>query len=57
VIQEKIVGGHPKFCLCSSTFVIDKKGVVRHILRDVSPKAHVEEVLKVCKTLAVAHAN
>jgi peroxiredoxin len=37
--------------------VIDKKGVVRHILRDVSPKAHVEEVLKVCKTLAVAHAN
>ena len=51
------MGGHPKFCLCSSTFVIDKKGVVRHILRDVSPKAHVEEVLKVCKTLAVAHAN
>ena len=51
VIQEKIVDGHQKQCLCRSTFVIDKKGVVRHILQDVSPKAHVEEVLKVCKSL------
>jgi peroxiredoxin Q/BCP len=58
VIQEKIVDGHPKFCLCRSTFVIDRKGVVRHILRDVNPKAHVDEVLKVCKTLhSAAHAN
>jgi peroxiredoxin Q/BCP len=58
VIQEKIVDGHPKFCLSRSTFVIDKKGVVRHILLDVNPKAHVEEVLKVCKTLnSKAHAN
>jgi peroxiredoxin Q/BCP len=48
VIQEKIIDGRPKFCLCRSTFVIDKKGVVRHILRDVNPKAHVEEVLKIC---------
>ena len=51
VIEEKIVNGHPKWCLCRSTFVIDKKGVVRHILQDVNPKAHVDEVLKVCKTL------
>ena len=57
VIQDKIVNGHPKACLLRSTFVIDKKGVVRHILQDVSPKAHVEEVLKVCKTLDKAHAN
>jgi len=58
VIQEKIVDGHPKFGLLRSTFVIDKKGVVRHILRDVNPKAHVDEVLKVCKDLnKVAHAN
>ena len=58
VIQEKIVDGHQKQCLCRSTFVIDKKGVVRHILQDVNPKAHVDEVLKVCKTLnSVAHAN
>lgn len=57
VIEEKIVAGHPKSCLLRSTFIIDKKGVVRHILRDVSPRAHVEEVLKVCKTLGKVHAN
>ena len=57
VIQEKIVDGHPKCCLLRSTFVIDKKGVVRHILQDVNPKAHVEEVLKIVKGLHVAHAN
>ena len=58
VIQEKIVDGHARCTLCRSTFVIDKKGVVRHILQDVNPKAHVDEVLKVCKTLnSVAHAN
>jgi thioredoxin-dependent peroxiredoxin len=57
VIQDKIVDGHPKSRLLSSTFIIDKKGVVRHILRDVSPKAHVEEVLKVCKALDKVHAN
>jgi peroxiredoxin Q/BCP len=57
VIQDKIVNGHPKACLLRSTFIIDKKGVVRHILQDVSPKAHVDEVLKVCKTLDKQHAN
>jgi peroxiredoxin Q/BCP len=57
VIEDKIVDGHPRTCLSRSTFVIDKKGVVRHIMRDVNPKSHVEEVLKVCRELARAHAN
>ena len=57
VIQDKIVDGHPKSCLLRSTFVIDKKGVVRHIMQDVNPKAHVEEVLKIIKGLHIAHAN
>ena len=58
VIQNKIVDGHPKSCLLRSTFIIDKKGVVRHILQDVNPKAHVDEVLKVCKALTNGkHAN
>jgi peroxiredoxin Q/BCP len=58
VIQDKIVDGHPKSCLLRSTFIIDKKGVVRHILQDVNPKAHVDEVLKVCKALTNGkHAN
>jgi peroxiredoxin Q/BCP len=57
VIEEKIVDGHPKAFLQRSTFVIDKNGVVRHILQDVNPRAHVNEVLKVCKSLNGKHAN
>ena len=57
VIQEKIVDGHTKCCLLRSTFVIDKKGVVRHILQDVNPRAHVNEVLKACKEMQKVHAN
>ena len=57
VIQDKIVDGHPKSCLLRSTFVIDKKGVVRHIMQDVNPRAHVNEVLKICKSLDGKHAN
>ena len=57
VIQEKVVDGHPKSCLQRSTFVIDKKGVVRHILQEVNPRAHVKEVLKIIKALAPQHAN
>ena len=57
VIQEKIVDGHARSVLLRSTFVIDKKGVVRHILQDVNPRVHVNEVLKVCKNLAQVHAN
>jgi len=56
VIQEKVVDGHAKSWLSRSTFVIDKKGVVRHILQDVNPRAHVSEVLKACKALD-SHAN
>jgi peroxiredoxin Q/BCP len=57
VIQDKIVDGRAKACLLKSTFVIDKKGVVRHILQDVNPRAHVDEVLKVCKELAGHRVN
>ena len=59
VIQEKVVDGHTRPTLLRSTFVIDKKGVVRHILQDVNPKGHVDAVLKVCRELngKKAHAN
>jgi peroxiredoxin Q/BCP len=58
VIQEKIVDGRARPSLLRSTFVIDKGGVVRHILQDVNPKAHVDEVLKVCRELKnLVHAN
>ena len=57
VIQEKVVNGRAKSCLLRSTFVIDKGGVVRHILQDVNPKAHVGEVLKIVRNLDNVHAN
>ena len=57
VIKNKIVDGHAKVCLERATFVIDKKGVVRHIMREVNPKEHVDEVLKVCRLLHNGHAN
>ena len=58
VIREKIVDGHARPYLRRSTFVIDKKGVVRHILQDVNPRAHVDEVLEICKDMnARHHAN
>ena len=57
VIKEKVVDGHPKATLQRSTFIIDKKGVVRHIMREVNPKEHVDEVLRVCKELLNGHAN
>jgi peroxiredoxin Q/BCP len=33
------------------TFVIDKKGVLRHILQEVNPREHVREVLSVVRQL------
>ncbi len=51
VLAEKVVDGRPRETLTRSTFIIDKKGILRHILRDVSPKAHADEVLKCVKTL------
>jgi peroxiredoxin Q/BCP len=51
VLQEKNVDGRPKVCLRRSTFVIDKKGIVRHILHDVNPREHADEVLKAVKML------
>jgi peroxiredoxin Q/BCP len=51
VIEEKVVNGRPRESLARSTFIIDKKGILRHILRDVSPKDHADEVLKKVKTL------
>lgn len=56
VIQEKLVDGRPKASLQRSTFIIDKKGIVRHILREVSPRNHADEVLKFVKQLN-GHAN
>jgi thioredoxin-dependent peroxiredoxin len=51
VIEKKVVDGRPRESLARSTFIIDKKGILRHILRDVNPKNHADEVLKKVKGL------
>jgi thioredoxin-dependent peroxiredoxin len=49
VLQEKVKDGVKKLCLIRSTFVIDKRGIVRHVLSDVATKGHAQEVLKLVK--------
>ena len=31
--------------------MIDKKGILRHVLRDVNPRDHADEVLKAVKAM------
>jgi peroxiredoxin Q/BCP len=51
VMTEQGVNGETRACVHRSTFVIDKKGVVRHILRDLNPREHVAEVLKAVRQI------
>jgi thioredoxin-dependent peroxiredoxin len=51
VLQEKEFDGVTRECLVRSTFVIDKKGVIRHVEYGVSPRGHATEVFDVVKTL------
>lgn len=43
--------GHKKLTVVRSTFVIDKQGIVRHALYDVSPKGHAAEIFQLVKGL------
>lgn len=51
VLQEKELNGAKKYCIQRSTFVIDRKGVIRHALYGVSPRGHALEVLKLVKQM------
>lgn len=52
VLQEKEVEGKSrKRCIVRSTFVIDKKGFVRHALYGVNARGHATEVLNLVKEL------
>ncbi len=52
VWQMKEKDGVKKPGIVRSTFIIDKKGVVRHALYGVNAKGHALEVLALVKTLA-----
>jgi peroxiredoxin Q/BCP len=43
--------GHKRLTVVRSTFIIDKHGVIRHTLYDVTPKGHAAEVFQLVKQL------
>ena len=51
VLQEKEMEGRRKKCIVRSTFVIDRKGLLRHALYGVSARGHAADVLGLVKGL------
>jgi peroxiredoxin Q/BCP len=51
VLQERETDGVRRESLVRSTFVIDKKGVLRHVAYGVNPRGHAAEVFDVVKRL------
>jgi thioredoxin-dependent peroxiredoxin len=51
VLQEKETEGVRRVSLVRSTFVIDKKGVIRHVAYGINPRGHAAEVFDVVRRL------
>src|SRR6267142_3991134 len=52
VMQEKEVeGAGRRECLVRSTFIVDKKGVIRHAAYGITPRGHCAEVFGLVKRL------
>ncbi len=51
VLQEKERDGRRKTCIQRSTFIIDKRGTVKHALYGVSPRGHAAEVLNLVRDM------
>ena len=51
VLQEKEVDGVKRTGVVRSTFIIDKKGVIRHALYGIASRGHAAEVLQLVKEL------
>ena len=54
VWQEKEKDGVKKMGIVRSTFIIDKRGVLRHALYGVSPRGHAAEAMRLVKTMEQA---
>jgi peroxiredoxin Q/BCP len=52
VLYDKEAEGGKKPCIVRSTFVIDRKGQVKHALYGVSPRGHAAHVLGLVRSLA-----
>ena len=51
VLKDHVTASVGQASVHRSTFVIDKKGMVRHILRDLNPREHVASVLKLVRQI------
>jgi thioredoxin-dependent peroxiredoxin len=51
VLHEKEIEGKKKTGVLRSTFIIDRKGVLRHAQYGVNPRGHAQEVLKLVKEI------
>jgi len=51
VLEDKESNGQRKRSVVRSTFVIDKKGMVRHAFYNVNPRGHASDVLDLVKSL------
>ena len=51
VLRDKEVDGRKKSCIVRSTFIIDRKGVVKHVLYGVNARGHAEEVLELVRSI------
>ena len=49
VLHDKEIDGRKKTCVLRSTFIIDRKGHLKHTLYGVSPRGHAAEVLDLLK--------
>ena len=51
VLEQREVDGVRRECIRRSTFVIDKKGVIRHVAYNVNPRQHAAEIFDVVRRL------
>jgi thioredoxin-dependent peroxiredoxin len=51
VLHEKQDNGTTRICIQRSTFIIDKRGKLRHAIYGVNPRGHCDEVLNLVKGL------
>jgi peroxiredoxin Q/BCP len=52
VLHDREVDGRKKTCIVRSTFIIDRKGLVRHVLYGVNPRGHAATVLGLLKRVS-----
>lgn len=51
VLHDKEVDGKLKQCIARSTFIIDKRGILRHAFYTVNARGHAAEILNLVKKL------